>query len=125
MARVLPPIKFRFAEADREKYGDAWHVFDETELHGLRARELMILDAELRAELGLNVITSLESFLRGDNAGALAVMWLARRLSGEVDKLADFDPLPMLAEIVTVEPEVDADPPAMTSSESPAATPEE
>ena len=131
MSRVLPPITFRFAEADREAYGDQWYTFDEAQLSGLRARELMAIDAELCADLGLNIITALEAFLRAENAGSLAVMWLALRLDGQGVKLADFDPLPMLAEIKTVkpegdaEPEADADPPVTPSSDSPATTPEE
>ncbi|MEW2474606.1 hypothetical protein AB0875_12525 [Micromonospora gifhornensis] len=131
MARVLPPVRYRFAEADHEQYGSDWHEFDEAKLGELRARELMAIDKELRAALGLNTLTALEAFLRGDSAGSLAVAWLGRRLAGVVEPLADFNPLLMLMETELVQPEIaaeaeaDADPPAISSSESPAATPEE
>lgn len=117
MSRTLPILRFQFAEADREKYGDQWWEFDEAKLTELRARELIALDDELRKELRLNTVTALQSFLAGDTRGSLAVMWLARRLAGVDEPLAEFDPLPMLAqtEIVT---EGDAVPPASTSSPS-------
>ncbi|MDG4796218.1 hypothetical protein [Micromonospora sp. WMMD1082] len=128
---MLPPVRYRFAEADHEQYGSDWWTFDEAKLGELRARELMAIDKELREALGLNTLTSLEAFLRGESAGSLAVAWLGRRLSGVVESLADFDPLLMLMETEIVKPEgdaeaeADADPPATGSSESPAATPEE
>ncbi|HWD08078.1 MAG TPA: hypothetical protein VHA57_03180 [Actinomycetota bacterium] len=125
MARVLPTIKYRFAEADWEQYGDQWWTFDEAQLNELRARELMAIDKELRTALGLNVITALEAFLRGETSGSLAVAWLGRRLGGVVEPLADFDPLLMLMTVERVdvaEAEADADPPAEASSDSPAPT---
>ena len=128
MARVLPPVRYRFTESDHETYGSDWWTFDESQLNGLRARELMALDSELRAVLGLNVLTALEAFLRGESAGSLAVAWLGRRLSGVVEPLADFDPLLRLMETELVPAEgdgADADPPATPSSDSPAASPEE
>jgi hypothetical protein len=130
MARVLPPIKFRFHEADWEQYGDDWRTFDELQLAELRRRDLVAIEAELKAELGLrNIIVALESFLHGDTVGSIAVMWMALRIAGEPVKLADFDPLPMKVdhEIVKpdAEPEADADPPAESSSDSPASDPEE
>ena len=115
--RRLPAVRFRFAEDDHEKYGDQWWTFDEADLAKLRARELAALDDILRAGLGLNVATALAAYHRGETKGAMAVMWLARRLGGVVEQLDDFDPLVWLAETELVE--VDADPPASTSSPSP------
>lgn len=122
MSRTLPLMRFRFAEGDRDRYGDDWWLFDEAQLSGLRARELMALDDELHAELRLNVQTALVSFARGEARGSLAVMWLARRLAGHVEPLDGFDPLPMLAEVELLRDEPDgddADPPAGPSSSSP------
>lgn len=117
--RVLRPMRFRFAEADRERYGDQWWAFDERDLTRLRARELMAVDDELRS-LKLNAQTLLTSFARGETRGALGVMWLARRLAGVVEPLDGFDPLPMLAEVELLDGGDDADPPAEPSSSSPA-----
>lgn len=117
MSRTLPPLKFRFAEADHERYGDQWWEFDEaTQLNNLRAREMIALDNELRKELGLNVLQALQAFLNGDARGSLAVMWMARKFGGVTEPLSEFDPLAMLAQV-----EIgagDADPPAEPSSPS-------
>lgn len=119
MAR-LPVVRFRFTTSDRERYGSDWWEFDEAALSGLRARELMALDDELRDGLGLNVVTAQAAFRRGDTRGSLAVMWLARRLGGVDERLVDFDPLVMLAEVELVAPAAgDVDPPAPASSPSP------
>ncbi|WFE44266.1 hypothetical protein [Verrucosispora sp. WMMD1129] len=104
MGRELPAIRFRFAEVDREAYGDGWHDFDQEKLNGLRARALMALDDELRAELGLSVVSAVASMLRGEMAGTVGVMWLALHLGGSPVKLADFNPLPMLAEMQLGDP---------------------
>ncbi|WFE41957.1 hypothetical protein [Micromonospora sp. WMMD998] len=118
MQRRIPLMRFRFAEADHERYGDGWWTFDEAALTRLRARELMALDEELREHLGVNVITALDSYLKGGTVGALAVMWMARRFAGVDESLADFDPLPMLAEVKLLKA-TDDNPPASTSSPSP------
>lgn len=114
----LPVVRFRLAEADWERYGDQWWTFDEAALVKLRSRDLIALDDALRVGLGLNVATALAAYHRGETRGALAVMWLARRLAGVDEPLDGFDPLVWLAE-TSMEPAGDADPPGSGSSPSP------
>ncbi len=114
----LPPVRFRFAEEDRERYGDGWWDFDEAKLLRLRSRELIAIDDALRDELGMNMLGILQAFLLGDTRGALGVMWMARRMGGVDEPLAEFDPLPHLAETQVGEVH-DADPPVSTSSPQP------
>ncbi len=116
--RRLPLVRFRFAEEDHEKYGDDWWEFDEAKLNSLRARELIAIDDALKAELGMNILATLQAFLRGDVRGALGVMWMARRIGGVDEPLGEFDPLPMVAEAEYGEV-ADADPPVSSSSPQP------
>lgn len=120
---ALPAMRFRFAEDDQERYGDQWWTFDEAALTRLRAAELIDYDERLRQGLGLNVVTALASYHRGETRGALAVMWMARRLAGVDEDLDGFDPLVLLAETQLV-PAGDVDPPASNSSSSPASVEE-
>lgn len=120
--RLSLPVRFRLAEGDHEQYGADWFTFDEAELTKLRARELMALDDQLREYLGLNVVTALAAYDRGETRGALAVMWMARRLGGVDEPLAEFNPIVLLAESQLIKAKAgDAgDPPASTSSSLPA-----
>jgi hypothetical protein len=118
MNRALPPLRFRFAEADWEQYGSDWYDFDEQQLATVRARDLIALDDECKQHLRLTIVESLRLVLGGDFRAVLAVLWLTRRLAGHDDKLADFNPLAAGVEmkIVKTGQAGDAVPPDSSSS---------
>lgn len=121
MDRALPPLRFRFAPEDHEQYGSDWYDFDERQLGTIRARELIALDDECKQHLRLTIVESLRLVLGGDFRAVLAVLWLARRLAGHDDKLADFNPLAAAVEMTIVKTgkAADAVPPVLDSSASP------
>ena len=71
-------FRFRFASEDHERYGDQWWTFNEADLARMRSRELIAIERELRAELGINVydaVMSLRQAHREATAATLALMW--------------------------------------------------
>ncbi|HEX6968602.1 MAG TPA: hypothetical protein VF174_07320 [Micromonosporaceae bacterium] len=116
--RLLPPIRLRLGEPDWERYGDQWWTFDEADLTRMPARQLVEIERELKGALGLTILGAMASYRAGEITGTLALLWLARRMSGVVEPLAEFEPLVMLADAELLDGG-DADPPASTSSASP------
>ena len=121
--RLLPPLRFRFAEDDRAQYGSDWYVYDEAALLRIPARELV----EIERTIGMGVLTMIGRARANFTDGNLAAMWVARRLAGlRVERggkqvpepFDEFQPLVLLAEWEKA-PADDADPPASTSSSSP------
>lgn len=116
--RLLSPMRFRLHEDDHERYGADWYVYDESALVRLPARELIAIEAEI----GMSVLGMVDAARRPDAAGftaaTLAAMWVARRLSGVDERIADFAPMVLLAEWEPVSAG-DADPPDQTPSTSP------
>ena len=115
-------FRFRFASEDHERYGDQWWTFNEADLARMRSRELIAIERELRAELGINVydaVMSLRQAHREATAATLALMWIARRMAGGVEPLSEFDPMVLAARSEELPEGDDADPPVRTSSPSP------
>lgn len=113
-------FRFRFAPDDHDRYGDQWWTFDEADLARVRSRELIAIERELRSELGINFYDAVVALRRPHReavSASLAVMWIARRMAGVVESLAEFDPLVLMAESEEL-PETDDNPPASTSSPS-------
>jgi hypothetical protein len=88
-------LEFRFQqEADIERYGAGWHLYDENALIKLSARELMRLEGEIGAPL-VDVLNGIrQDSVFGDTCAA----FLALRLGGSDVKFADFEPAIMLTE---------------------------
>jgi hypothetical protein len=98
---VLEPMEVRFTEpADVEKYGAAWHRYDELALISLPARELI----KLESEIGSPLIDVMRGFRRDSGFGLLAASWLAVRTV----PFDQFNPVVMLAEWRIAEKDVDA-----------------
>ena len=102
-------IRFRLHESDHERYGsDAW-VYDEAEVARLPIREQIEIEREIERELGYSLPVMMRR-LRGQHVDAmLAATWVARRMAGIREPLADYAPAVMLAEWLPEED--DADPP--------------
>ncbi|HEY9418157.1 MAG TPA: hypothetical protein VIQ30_25640 [Pseudonocardia sp.] len=112
--KLLPPIRFRFAEDDQAEYGDGWTVYDESALLRVPARELV----EIERQIGMGVLTMMRRARQNFTDANLAAMWVSRRLAGDERAFAEFQPLVMLANWEPVDGG-DADPPAPTSSPAP------
>jgi len=112
--KLLPPLRFRFAEDDRETYGDGWTVYDESAIARLPARELI----EIERQIGMSVATMIVRARANMTDANLAAMWLSCRLAGSDRPFAGFEPLVLLTEWEPVLA-ADADPPALDSSTSP------
>lgn len=112
--RLLPPVRFRLAEDDHERYGSDWYVHDESAVLRIPARELI----EIERQVGMTVLAMLNRSRLDFADGNLAVMWVARRLAGVVEPFDEFAPLVVLAEWERL-PAADVDPPASTPSSSP------
>jgi hypothetical protein len=112
--RALPPMEFRFTDADDiGKYGDGWFTFDEGYWLRRPARELI----ELETELGTPLIYVLNGSRSSTAFGDTAAAWLGVRITdparaGEFDS---FNPLVMTIEWRKAEGKAPA---------APAATPE-
>lgn len=116
--RLLPTVRLRLGEPDWERYGDQWWTYDEAALVRLPVQELIAIEGELRRELGLTLQGAMLGYRQGAIDGTLALLWVARRLGGVTEPLAEFAPLVMLAE-AEVPGSGDVDPPASPSSPSP------
>lgn len=114
-------FRFRFSSDDHERYGDQWWTFDEADLARLRSRELIAIERELKASLGINIIDAVQMLRRPHGeamTGTLALMWIARRLGGVTEPLDEFDPIVLLADTEQL-PEDEEVPPAGASSSLP------
>ena len=112
--RLLPPVRFRVCDDDREKYGADWYVYDESALLRIPARDLI----DIERQIGMSVLTMLKRARANYTDANLATMWVARRLSGVNEPFAEFQPLVLLADWEQV-PSGDVDPPEQTSSPAP------
>lgn len=117
MPQLSPPLRFRLHEDDWGRYGEAWCVYDEAAIVRLPVGELKAIEDAV----GMSVPAMMNRWRGQYVDGMLAQMWVARRMSGITEDLADFEPLAFLAEW---EPAgaADADPPDSSSS-SPSAAP--
>ncbi|HEY9416723.1 MAG TPA: hypothetical protein VIQ30_18365 [Pseudonocardia sp.] len=111
--RLIPPLRFRFAEDDRAEYGDGWTVYDESALLRIPARELV----EIERQIGMGVLTMMQRARQNFTDGNQAAMWVARRLAGDERTFAEFQPLVLLTEWEQA-PAGDAVPPELPSSPS-------
>lgn len=112
--RLLPAMRFRPAEPDRERYGDGWTTYDEAALTRQPARELIAIEREI----GMPILDMLTRARQGHVDATLAATWVARRLAGAVEPYDQYDPLVLLMEWEQVTEAGDVDPPAPTSSPS-------
>ena len=122
--KLLPPMRFRFHEDDRERYGSDWWVYDEAALVRVPARQLV----EIEEQIGMGVRDMLLGVRTNLTLANLASMWVARRLAGHLVKRGDqmvaepfegFEPLVWLADWEPVPATDDVDPPASASSTPP------
>ena len=121
--KLWPPLRFRFHEDDRERYGDDWYVYDEAALLRIPAPELV----EIEQTVGMSVPTMLMRARQNFTDANLAATWVARRLAGVKEPFAKYQPLVLLIDWEKVpRPKPagkaagdDANPPERTSSTSP------
>lgn len=88
-------LEFRFQEeADIERFGVDWHLYDEQAIVRSNARELMRLEGEIGAPL-VDVLNGVrQDSVFGDTCAA----FLALRMGGNDVKFAEFEPAIMLTE---------------------------
>lgn len=110
--RLLPPVRFRFCEDDRERYGSDWTVYDESALVRVPAGEL----AEMERQIGMSIPTMLARSRAGYTDATRASTWVARRLDGISEPYEAYEPLVLLMEWEAVPAAADVDPPDPTSS---------
>lgn len=108
---LLPPLRFRFHAEDHERYGDQWHVYDESVLSRVPVRELIAIEAII----GMSLDTMRRRLREGYADANLAATWLVRRQSGLVE---DYDTYEPLITFVEWQPAGDAVPPVQDSDSS-------
>lgn len=121
MMQALPALRFQLHPDDHERYGSEWYVYDESAIARMPVREQLAVEREIEAVYGYGLLAMVDRMRRDMLDARLVASWLARRLAGVTESLADYEPMISLmsAEAVPQEPAGDdADPPAVASDSS-------
>lgn len=90
-------IRFRFAEPDRERFGDEWFTLDRDEILRQPLKRLREWERQTRQEYADTVAHLLGLWYLDAIEAKAALTWIACDMAGrDVGRLADWDPLVML-----------------------------
>lgn len=120
--KALDPIWFRFTDPeDAGKYGDRWWKYDEATILRKRARDQIALETEM----GMTLVAVMNGFRASSVLGDAAVAWLAiyQVDPARAGDFEDFNPITMMIEWTSTDPEPGPKDDAPAGSPAPEASP--
>lgn len=88
--QLLAPFRFRFTDpTDVAAYGDGWWTWDESEITGLRGREIIALETAVDMPL----VAIIQGMHNDATLATMAAMWIALHRGGHAVNWEQFDPI--------------------------------